>query len=142
MEADRKAMRLTLLWGNAVSEVMGIHPTDALALTYLLDAEAVTVGDLGGAIGLSSGATTAAVDRLERAGLAKRFSDPGDRRKVLVKAVGIPDRLLVLRAALRGELDAKLTSYSDRELTRFLELRQTLNGLLERTLRQGRVGWG
>ncbi|MYW64652.1 MarR family transcriptional regulator [Streptomyces sp. SID8379] len=67
----------------------GMHPTDVRALIALMDAlragEPVTAGRLGGELGLNSAGTTAALDRLERAGHVRRVRDPKDRRRVLVE---------------------------------------------------------
>jgi DNA-binding MarR family transcriptional regulator len=64
----------------------GLHPTDVNALR-LLDTAAegpLPVNTLGARLGLSSGAVTAVVDRLEAHGLAERVRDSTDRRRVLV----------------------------------------------------------
>lgn len=64
----------------------GLHPTDVNALR-LLDTAAdgpLPVNTLGAQLGLSSGAVTALVDRLEAHGLAERVRDATDRRRVLV----------------------------------------------------------
>lgn len=54
--------------------------------TDVLEREgAVSGGRLAEATGLTSGAITIAVDRLERAGMALRLADPADRRRVLVE---------------------------------------------------------
>lgn len=67
----------------------GLHPTDVEALTRVLVAEErgtpVTAGALGKDLGLTSGAVTALVDRLERAGHVNRVRDENDRRKVLLR---------------------------------------------------------
>lgn len=61
----------------------GLHPTDVQALAAMLDAETpLTPGRLGDALGLSSGAVTACVDRLERAGHVRRVREDADRRVV------------------------------------------------------------
>ena len=70
MQAGREEMRLSILWGNGVAELMGIHPTDAIALTFLNEVGETTAGQLAKVTGLTTGATTAAIDRLERAGWA------------------------------------------------------------------------
>jgi DNA-binding MarR family transcriptional regulator len=64
-----------------------VHPTDIRALR-LLDAAVerpMTIGELGAGLGLSSGAVSELVDRLEASGLAKRIRDESDRRRVLVQ---------------------------------------------------------
>jgi DNA-binding MarR family transcriptional regulator len=62
----------------------GLHPTDVQALAAMLDAgsELLTPGRLGERLGLSSGATTACLDRLERARQIRRVRDSDDRRVV------------------------------------------------------------
>lgn len=70
---------------QAVAEAAGINRTDARCLDVLSREGAVTAGRLAEVTGLSSGAMTTALDRLERAGYARRVRDPGDRRRVLVQ---------------------------------------------------------
>ena len=64
----------------------GLHQTDLAALIHIMDAEAasapLTPGQLQSALGLSSGATTSVVDRLERQGHARRDRDTVDRRRI------------------------------------------------------------
>lgn len=45
----------------------------------------MTAGSLAKLTGLTTGAITAVIDRLERAGLARRVPDEDDRRKVVVE---------------------------------------------------------
>ncbi|WP_432117157.1 MarR family winged helix-turn-helix transcriptional regulator [Streptomyces sp. bgisy032] len=70
----------------------GLHLTDMQALIAILDAEAeadpeagegpMTPGRLRRRLNLTSGAVTACLDRLERAGHIRRVRDAGDRRVV------------------------------------------------------------
>lgn len=64
----------------------GLHHTDLAALIHIMDAEArstpLTPGQLQTVLGLSSGATTSVVDRLERQGHARRDRDTVDRRRI------------------------------------------------------------
>jgi DNA-binding MarR family transcriptional regulator len=63
-----------------------LHPTDVRALRVLADATtALTAGQLGERLALSSGATTRMVDRLEAAGLLSRLRNSRDRRVVHVE---------------------------------------------------------
>ncbi|WP_327267315.1 MarR family transcriptional regulator [Streptomyces sp. NBC_01218] len=65
-----------------------LHPTDVQALIAILDADrgdsgaAMTPGRLREQLNLTSGAVTACLDRLERAGHIRRVRDGGDRRVV------------------------------------------------------------
>lgn len=72
--------------GRTFAERHGLHPTDWAALLALVQAERagrpLTPGELGDRLGMSSGATTAVVDRLERAGHVRRVRDERDRRRL------------------------------------------------------------
>ncbi|MER6188793.1 MarR family winged helix-turn-helix transcriptional regulator [Streptomyces cyaneofuscatus] len=62
-----------------------LHPTDVTALAAILDAPApLTPGALREHLGLTSGAVTACLDRLERAGHIRRARESADRRVVHV----------------------------------------------------------
>ena len=77
--------RMVALAGDLTAS-SGLNPSDVSALRALDEAAGggVAVNTLGSRLGLSSGAITALVDRLEGHGLVERARDPDDRRKVLV----------------------------------------------------------
>lgn len=61
----------------------GLHTTDVQALIMILDAPApITPGKLREELNLTSGAVTACLDRLERAGHIRRVRDAADRRVI------------------------------------------------------------
>lgn len=132
MQAVREEVRLSIGWSDTAAELTGMHPTDVLAITFLNDAGEATAGELAKITGLSTGATTAAIDRLERAGFAVRKLDSRDRRKVVVKAVKLPSQLMALRTSARKELEDALSSYSDAELLRFIKLKNIMSDLLRK----------
>ncbi|TDQ05338.1 MarR family winged helix-turn-helix transcriptional regulator [Labedaea rhizosphaerae] len=75
------------LHGLAAAEAAGLHASEWYALS-LLDLEgSLTSGELSVRTGLTTGATTRLIDRLERAGYVRRGADPADRRKVVVEPV-------------------------------------------------------
>jgi DNA-binding MarR family transcriptional regulator len=71
-----------LMRGHA--ERLGIHVTDVRCLVALADESPSTAGKLGELLGLSTGAVTAMLDRLEKMGLVRREKSTEDRRQVLV----------------------------------------------------------
>ena len=72
---------------QAVADRFGLNRTDARALDVLDQHEGpITAGELAQAMHLTTGAVTSVLDRLEKAGWAKRVRDPSDRRRVLVQA--------------------------------------------------------
>lgn len=80
------------LRGAEFARVNGLHATDVRALIHLLDAErsdvAATPGWLGRQLGMNSAATTAVIDRLERAGHLRRERGSEDRRRVRLVVSG------------------------------------------------------
>ncbi|MEU1125262.1 MarR family winged helix-turn-helix transcriptional regulator [Streptomyces sp. NPDC005899] len=68
---------------HAFAHAQGLHPTDVQALSAILDADApLTPGRLRDHLGLTSGAVTACLDRLERSGHIRRARESTDRRVV------------------------------------------------------------
>lgn len=70
---------------DAAAARMGLNNTDMRCVRYLLNQGSMTAGELAGASGLTPGALTTALDRLEQAGYAQRVRDRSDRRRVLVE---------------------------------------------------------
>ena len=64
---------------------LGVNETDLHCLNIIENHGSVTAGQLAAAAGLTPGAVTGVIDRLERAGFAKRVPDPTDRRRVTVQ---------------------------------------------------------
>src|SRR5919204_5347290 len=67
---------------NLAAEVLGVNRTDLHCLNAIENADGLTAGELATETGLTSGAVTGVIDRLERAGYARRVPDPTDRRRV------------------------------------------------------------
>ena len=70
---------------EAVALRLGLNRTDLRCLSVLLQAGATSASALADATGLSRGAMTTALDRLEAAGYARRVWDQQDRRAVRVE---------------------------------------------------------
>lgn len=84
---DREARRMgsmATLHNHAVAEHMGVHQTDQECLDLLDWTGPLTAGEIGAYLGLSSGAVTGLIDRLEAGRWVRRERDPGDRRRVYV----------------------------------------------------------
>ncbi|MAT41422.1 MAG: MarR family transcriptional regulator [Anaerolineaceae bacterium] len=105
------------LFRNAVDEWAGLNTTDMECLRLLFLKGVATPSELSRHTGLTSGATTAMLDRLEKAGLIERQPNPKDRRGTLI----IPAKLASQKAASwfesAREAQAELiSSYSESEL--------------------------
>jgi len=70
---------------QAVAEAIGLNRTDMRCLDVIQREGPVPAGRLADETGLTTGAITTVLDRLERAGFARRTRDPADRRRVLVE---------------------------------------------------------
>jgi len=68
-----------------VTEFLGINRTDSRCLDIVERRSRMTAGALAEESGLTTGAVTALVDRLERAGYLRRVRDTADRRKVFIE---------------------------------------------------------
>jgi DNA-binding MarR family transcriptional regulator len=72
---------------EALGSVLGLNPTDVRCVDLLDQYGTMTAGALADLAGLSTGAVTFLLDRLERAGFVRRVRDTQDRRRVLVELV-------------------------------------------------------
>jgi DNA-binding MarR family transcriptional regulator len=82
---------------EAVADRLGINRTDLRCLDLLERHGAMTAGELATASGLTTGAVTRLLDRVERIGYAQRVRDRADRRRVLVELTPLArDRVVEL----------------------------------------------
>src|SRR5919108_6051508 len=86
-EAMRRSSAQGVLYGQAVANVAGISGSDLECLDFLILEGRVTAGRLAEVTGLTTGAITGVVDRLEKAGFVRRERDEADRRKVFIVVV-------------------------------------------------------
>ena len=86
-EAMRRSSAQGVLFGQTVANVAGISGSDLECLDFLNLEGRVTAGRLAEVTGLTTGAITGVVDRLEKAGLVRRERDETDRRKVFIATV-------------------------------------------------------
>lgn len=90
-DADRLMHAMQVMTGQSVlvSEAIarrhGLNPADLEALGIIHARPQTTAGDLAAATGLTTGAVTAMIDRLEKAAFLRRDTDSKDRRKVLLR---------------------------------------------------------
>lgn len=77
----------SVLFSQAVAERLGLNSSDLECLGFLFEEGATTAGRLAEITGLTTGAITGVVDRLEKAGYVRREKDPSDRRRVIVQPI-------------------------------------------------------
>ncbi len=117
-----------------ICQLLGVNRTDARCLDVLDQHGSMSAGDLAEASRLTTGAITAVIDRLERAGLARRVPDPADRRRVLVeltpKAYETANELMV--EPMRKLYTPMAERYSDEDLRLILDFTRRGRELQER----------
>ena len=120
-EAARRLGAQTVLVSDLVATRVGLNSTDLECLDLLYLAGATTAGRLAAHTGLTSGATTAAIDRLERAGFVTRRRDSTDRRVVLVEVVEAGAKLIIpfYRPIIDG-MEKVQAKFSDQQLATVL----------------------
>ena len=133
----RDASGTGVLYSQAVAERLGINATDLECLDHIVTKGPLAAGALAEATGLTTGAITGVVDRLERAGFAKREHDTEDRRKVLVRALpAVMKRIMPLFSPMERHALAALQTLGDDELASFLETMERMNDVSRKALKE------
>ncbi|WP_426442763.1 MarR family winged helix-turn-helix transcriptional regulator [Bradyrhizobium genosp. P] len=142
-EAMRRSSAQGVLFGQAVANMAGISNSDMECMDILHLEGRVTAGRLAEVTGLTTGAITGVVDRLEKAGYVRRERDESDRRKVFISVV--PETVAKIGqfyVPMQQAMQKVWGAYSDDELRlllRFtkdgykgvLQATEALKGLLE-----------
>lgn len=138
----RGEIRAASMFSTAVAKKTGIHPTDIRCLDFLNEHGPATAGELAAATGLTTGAMTAAIDRMERAGLVRRTADAKDQRKVVVDILKENfNRLRPTRGLFAAEIPDLLSGYKKSELRTIADWNRRITGLLQnKTGELGRKG--
>jgi DNA-binding MarR family transcriptional regulator len=93
---------------DAAAEYFGVNRTAMRCMDVLERAGRLSAGEIAKQTGLSSGAVTALLDRLERAGWVRRLRDAADRRRILVE---LTEQALRGAAEVYGPLAEALPEY-------------------------------
>jgi DNA-binding MarR family transcriptional regulator len=136
-ELGREMSVHTIMFHSAVAERLGLSASDHRCFDYILRMNGVTAGQLSKFTGLTSGAITGVIDRLEKAGFAKRQPDSHDRRKVII--VPLPDRLPEmgkLFESLSRNMAATMAHFSEKESAVLVDFMQrAINVMQEENLK-------
>jgi DNA-binding MarR family transcriptional regulator len=107
----------TVLFHQTVGQLLGINVTDMKCLDIITLKGSANPTELAEHTGLSTGATTAMIDRLENAGLVVRRPHPTDRRgTIVVLSKEAIRKLPAMFASLAKAMDALVSTYSEKEL--------------------------
>lgn len=107
----------TVLFHRAVGQLLGVNVTDMKCLDMMILKGSASPTELAEHTGLSSGATTAMIDRLEKARLIERHPHAKDRRgTTLVLTKEAMRKLPPVFESLANAMEALVSGYSQKEL--------------------------
>ena len=105
------------LFDEIANEHLGINQTDNRCLDVLSRLGPITAGELAREAGLTTGGVTAVVDRLERAGFARRVRDSKDRRRVVIEVEpAFFERAMVFWGPMKEAWDAQAAKLTHEQL--------------------------
>lgn len=113
----RRHSTAVVLFHHAVAERLGLGPTDHKCLDLLRERGAMAGSDLCAITGLTSGAITGVVARLERAGYLRREPDPHDGRKQILRLALERAHIQDVIDPLRKDVGALLENFDAHQLT-------------------------
>jgi DNA-binding MarR family transcriptional regulator len=127
----RAAGNLDSAFDNLAAERLGLNRTDLHAVNIIENSGGLTAGELAREAGLTTGAVTGVIDRLERAGYARRVPDPGDRRRVKLE---VTPKFYARADKIWGPVASDWTSslgkgFTAEELERVIEFLRTTSEL-------------
>jgi DNA-binding MarR family transcriptional regulator len=121
---------------HLAGERLGVNPTDLRCLNIIENTRGLGAGELAAQSGLTAGAVTGVIDRLERAGFARRVSDPDDRRRVRIEVTpAFYRRTEEIWAPIAAEWHSTLAKrFTIEELERIVDFLHATNALGRRHL--------
>ena len=129
--ALRELSTSAVLAASSVAQKVGMGPNDLKCAELLVRNGSMTAGQLAKATGLTSGAITGIVDRLEKAGWARREADRQDRRRVIIHP-GPQDSQKTaadLYASHTKIMEHLLSNYTDEQLSFILQFVRRLTSI-------------
>ncbi|PJZ57215.1 hypothetical protein CH367_10800 [Leptospira barantonii] len=130
--AGHRSSNATVLFHQAAAECFGLNATDMKTLP-LLEGGPIAAGKLAQSLGLTTGAVTTVIDRLERVGIVRRVADPNDRRKVVVE---FNPESMQAAAKIYGPMGDAMRNlferYSDEELELLIRFQEEATAILVR----------
>ena len=145
-ELDRESRRtgsVGAMHSKAIADRLGVHGTDFECLDVLDWTGPITAGELARHLGLTAGAVTGLIDRLEERGWVRRVRDPSDRRKVIVELAprpGLDSEAAAMFGPLASEMGEVNASYDDEQLEAIVTWLQQANAAVQRSTERLRGG--
>jgi DNA-binding MarR family transcriptional regulator len=125
IEKRREMSTETIVFHQNVADVLGLHITDHKCLDLIRQYGAMPAGRLAELTGLTTGAVTGIIDRLEKVGYVRRTNDPKDRRRTIIELVRNKKwerKIEAIFIPFHERMRKLLSSYSDSELAFLLDV--------------------
>ncbi len=116
--ASRQYSDASVFMHEAIARKAGLSGADHKYLGLILQHKELTAGDISKLTGLTTGAVTGLIDRLEKKKLLKRQLTKDDRRKVII--IPNPENSMKLLQPIFSELQQKtnnlIASFTEKEI--------------------------
>jgi DNA-binding MarR family transcriptional regulator len=137
--AMRKVSSQGALFAKIVADRAGVSSADMDCIDFVNVEGRMTAGRLAELTGLTTGAITGVVDRLEKAGLVRRERDEVDRRKVFI--VPVAERMMEIGRPyefVKRAMQKQCENYTDAELKFLIRYgTESYQSMLEATTQLG-----
>ena len=115
---SRQYSDTSILMHEAIARKAGLSGTDHKYLGFIIQKGEMTAGELSKMTGLTSGAVTGLIDRLEKKNLVSRQFVKDDRRKVII-VPNVQNAMKLLEplfSELQDPTEKLISSFSDNEI--------------------------
>lgn len=136
-QAVQWAGTLTVIHTNAIAHRIGLSATEFEAMDLITRFQPITAGKLAEFCGLTSGAITGIVDRLERQGFVRRDRDPEDRRRVFIIPIENRERSKKVRALHRPIIKGfqeYVEKFDEEQVCMLIKMQKEANKMVERSI--------
>lgn len=125
--------RATIFFHEAIAKKFDLNLTDIKCMRFILKSEKpVLAGDLAEHTGLTTGAITGILDRLEKAKMVRRYRDENDKRKVLVEPErDMAKKLTSVFLPFSSQVSKVIQGFTDEELKAILKYKNLITKLMD-----------
>jgi DNA-binding MarR family transcriptional regulator len=134
----RTSTNQDLAFEHLAADRLRVNETDLHCLNIIENSGGLAAGELAAQSGLTAGAVTGVIDRLERAGFARRVADASDRRRVIVEVTpAFYERAGRIWGPVAADWHGALAGrFTAQELERIIDFLQATNDLGGRHLKR------
>lgn len=130
----RASSAATVMFHQAMADQLGLSATEHKCADILFRSGPISAGELAQITGLTTGAITGIVDRLEAIGLARREKDPNDRRRVIIEPTVSKEHEEMMGELFSSLQEATLklgSRYNEEELELILDFMQRTTAMMQ-----------